>query len=249
MPHYSFVVITPGRSGSEHLRETLTGYKDITLSGEIFNHSNYEPGSFNEFISSSKINSIIGFFFNRQRLAGGKINYPLEYLCSKFLQQSASQTSAQYGFKLTLDQLNAYPFLLDIIKINRVKIIYLYREDRLAQVLSLIKARQTGVYQTRSSSQGSSRFEFDAQLVKKQYSELIREEKSLLQSLKTGTFFKLTYEMLFTNYEGVLSQLREFLGMKKAPLPNLSSYKKLNSSNLSDWVNNLDDIKTALNKL
>lgn len=249
MSCYDFVIITPGRSGSDHLSETLKGYDDITLAGEIFNQSNYEQDSFNRFISSSKVRSIIGLFFNRQKLAGRKINYPLKYLGSKFLQRPALPTSAVNGFKLTLDQLNAYPFLLDMIKANRVKIIYLYREDRLAQVLSLIKARQTGVYQTTTTSPTSSRTEFDPQSVKNQYYELLGWENDLLELLKTDIFLKLTYETLFSHYEDKLDQIREFLELAKAPLPIFSSYKKLNKSNLSEWVNNLDDIRAALNEL
>ncbi len=249
MSGYDFVIITPGRSGSDHLSETLKGYDDITVAGEIYNQSNDEQDSFNRFISSSKVRSIIGLLFNRQKLAGRKINYPLKYLGSKFLHLPILPTSAVHGFKLTLDQLNAYPFLLDKIKANRVKIIYLYREDRLAQVLSLIKARKTGVYQTTATSPTSSRTEFDPQIVKNQYYELIGWENDLLELLKTDTFLKLTYETLFSHYEDKLDQIREFLGLAKAPLPIFSSYKKLNKSNLSEWVNNLEDIKAALNEL
>ena len=249
MPCFDFVIITPGRSGSEHLRETLTGYNDINLAGEIFNQSNYEKDSFNRFIKSSKVSAIIGFFFNRQKLSDRKINFPLKYLASKFLQQPTLPISTVNGFKLTLDQLKAYPFLLDIIKVNRMKIIYLYREDRLAQVLSLIKARQTGVYQTTATSPTTNPTQFDPQVVKKQYHELLDWEKNLLESLKTDTFLKLTYETLFSHYEDKLDQIREFPGQAKAPLPILSSLKKVNKSNLSEWVTNLDDIKAVLNEM
>ena len=249
MSEYNFVVITPGRSGSEHLRDMLSQYRDIDMSGEIFNQSNHEKASFNYFLKTDNLNATLAFFFNRQRLSGYKINYPLKHLAIKFLEQPISATSERVGFKLTLDQLNAYPFLLDILLDYKIQIVYLTRGDTLAMALSLINARESGIYQTREADMAIQARSFNVDLVKEQWLALTRWEADLLQELQEVDFLYISYETLFTSYQDSLSKIRAFLELSQSEPQGQSTLKKLNPTQLESWVLNLAEIKEAIAKV
>jgi LPS sulfotransferase NodH len=244
-----FVIITPGRSGSEHLSQTLANYADISMGGELFNQSIYGEGSFNHFITTHVGYKALGFLFNRQKLSRVKLNHPLKYLVRKFLQSRAPVSSAVSGFKLTLDQLAAYPFLLDNLIGTGTKIIYLYRQDRLAQVLSLIKARDSGNYHNRVGFSVGHSYSFDTVVVKEHYLDLMRWEQRLISRLEAGSFLSVSYERLFSSYNVVLSEIRSFLHLPPTPLPELSALQKLNPETLSSWVANLEEIEAVLSDL
>ena len=249
MSDYNFVIITPGRSGSEHLGDTLSQYSDIDMNGEIFNQSNHSKGSFNYFLKIDNLNATLAFFFNRQRLSGYKINYPLKHLVIKFLEQPISRTSERIGFKLTLDQLNAYPFLIDILLEHKIQIIYLTREDKLAMVLSLIKARESGIYKTQEDDTATKARSFIIDKVKEQWLALTHWEAVLLQQLQEVDYLYLSYETLFTSYQDSLSKIRAFLELLQSDPQGQSTLKKLNPTQLESWVLNLADIKETIAKV
>lgn len=245
MGNYNFVVLTPGRSGSEHLSETLNNYIDIEMHGEIFNRSNKTANSFNHFLQSNFPYKLVSFFFNRGKISDIKANYPLMYLISRFLNRSTDPTSKLKGFKLTLDQLNAYPFLLQYIIKREIRIIYLYRHDRLSMVLSLIRARHTGLYHRRSNSNNSTRYFFKPGEVIVQIKNIEKWESTFLDNYPY-VFLNLTYESLIDSYEQFLREIRSFLGLPAFQNPILSTLKRTDQRPLEAWVENLNDIKLAL---
>ena len=243
---YSFVIITPGRCGSEHLSETLNHYEDITVDGEIFNRSNYGSNSFNDYLRKSAFRLVFGFVFNRGRLSRYQVNFPLRYAINKFLRSNHCGTSSISGFKLTLDQLHAYPYILDILLKKECKIIYLYREDKLAQVLSLVKARNTGQYHSRVKNNTSEAYTFDVEQVSRQYWQLMEWECNLMRRLKNVSFYSLSYESLFEAYQQSIDAIRAFLNLPKSDIVCYSNLLKSNPSELKAWVSNLEELRRAV---
>ncbi len=84
---YKFVIVTPGRSGSEHLSETLNNYSDIIVEGEVFNRANHAEDTFSTFVSSKIGFRLLGFLFNREKLSRLKWNKPLSYLIRSFFKK------------------------------------------------------------------------------------------------------------------------------------------------------------------
>lgn len=242
---YNFVLITPGRSGSEHLSETLNTCEDIEMGGEIFNRTNYSTDSFNSYLKLNGRLKLLSFFFNREKLSKLKVNLPLRYLIQSFLSIKETSQIAR-GFKLTLDQLDAYPTVIDLLIMHNCKIVYLNRKDRLAQVLSLMKARQTGAYHHRTKDKENNRYTFDKTQVKQQYEEVIQRESELMKSIREDSYFSLSYEQLFQNYEPSIDSIRVFLDLPKSTSYQHSDLVKNNAKELDQWVENLDEVKQYL---
>ena len=138
-----FVIITPGRSGSTFLARTLKQHPEVHCEEEIFNRAVHDEGSFNHFVQSKGFYRLVGFLFNREKLSTGAWNMPLKWLISRFLR---TKDGGNRGFKISLDQLFAYPQLFSLL--SPYRIIYLNREDRHRMVLSLLAARKTGNYES-----------------------------------------------------------------------------------------------------
>ncbi len=239
---YDFVIITPGRSGSEHLSETLDHCDDIEMEGEVFNRANHAADSFNMYLHSSWWLRLVSFFFNREKFSKLKLNTPLRYLIRSFLSTKRSNKTVK-GFKLTLDQLEAYPILFEVLVGHSCKVIYLNREDRLSQVLSLMKARQTGQYHHRTESTEDKSYIFDIDIVKEHFLEIRKWEEALIQKLEGHSYFSLTYEGLFQNYETSISGIREFLRLSKAANYQYSDLVKTNKKPMGQQVENFEEIK------
>ncbi len=243
---YNFVIITPGRCGSEHLSETLNYFGDITMDGEIFNRNNYSSDSFNHHLRKDTIRSLIGFFFNREKLSRYWMNIPLHFAIQRFLSNDSFSKSSIVGFKLSLDQLHAYPYILYILSKKKCRIIYLYREDKLSQVLSLIKARNTGEYHYREERNARKTYNFNVKQVGKQYQQLIQWESSLMHQLANEDSYTLSYESLFSAYPTHINAIRSFLNLSESESFQYSSLIKGNSARLEEWVSNIEEIKKEL---
>ena len=244
---YDFV-ITPGRCGSEHLSETLNNFEDISVDGEIFNRTNFTSDSFNHYLKAKKSRQIVGYFFNRGKLSPYRINIPLRRVVHSFLQNDTRDISVRRGFKLSLDQLDAYPYTLDTLLKGKCRVIYLNRENRLAQVLSLIKARETDRYHFREK-QNHDLYTFDVQQVGEQYQQIAIWENQLLHQLENNDFFTLSYEALFNDYQTQVDAIRDFLNLAETEVVTYSSLVKGNPDKLDTWVSNIKEIEESVQPL
>ncbi len=231
-----FVIITPGRSGSTFLAKTLNQHPEISCEEEIFNRSQFYKGTFNHFLSSNPIRRTLAFFFNREQLSTTSFNLPLRWLLLQFLK-SKKQDVRNYGFKISLDQLFAYPQLFSILKPNFL-VLYLSKADKLRVVLSLLAARKTGSYETFSGE----KVVLDPVKVKSSLRTIQRQEKQckafFLQRLDIGT------NDLFNNSKVTFQRIQRFLSLEKEIESGPS--KQLRSDNLSEWVENIDEIEMYL---
>lgn len=242
MPN-SFIIITPGRCGSEHVLETLSSYDDLKVDGEVFNRTNHQTGSFNDFINRSPTRKVMGFLCNREKISRQSLNFPLQKLISSFLTKRESEPLTA-GFKLTLDQLFAYPYLLN--QLADYQIIYLGRQNWLEQVLSLLKARQSGIYHVHQKGREIQSCHFDPKLVLKMIQQQREWENLLLQTLGNQSIMKLTYENLFKKYQDAILSIREFLNLPVTLPSSTSTLVKSHPNGAKEWVTNFDEIQQFL---
>ncbi|MEM0938442.1 MAG: sulfotransferase [Bacteroidota bacterium] len=232
------MIITPGRSGSTFLAQTLNQHSEIVCEGEIFNRTEFYEGSFNHFLQINPLRRTIAFLFNRERLSTSKSNYPLEWLIRQFHNQKRTDERL-YGFKISLDQLFAYPQLISVLK-SSYKIIYLTREDKTRLVLSLMTARKTGNYE----KFGGRHVYFAPVKVKQQLDLILKQERNCRDLLPES--FELTYEQLVGNRANSLLRISNYLELKVGIPPQPSTTQKAHPENISDWVENIDEIERYL---
>lgn len=249
MAKEKFVIITPGRSGSTHLCETLNTGKYIHIHEELFNRAKNDSNTFNAFIHHNRWYKVLGYFFNREKTSRFKVNFVLTYIINQYIHHCVNNCKEVFGFKLTLDQLHAYPQLLSILKKHQFKVIYLSRKDKLKLVLSLIKARKTGVYQSVDDNNNIVNPEvFDSKLVAEKFMEITKWENELMNNLKAYNYQKIHYEELFADYDSTLHKILLFLDLASIQVKR-SNLKKLNSDDLKSWVRNLKEINQKINLL
>lgn len=246
----NFVILTPGRSGSTHLCRTLKNHSQIVVEEEIFNRAFTGEGSFTYFMNNSILRRSAGYFFNREKTTPLRINIPIRYFIYSFLLQKINITDKSYGFKLTLDQFEAYPHLKDILTELNFTIIYITRHDKLKMVLSLLKSRKTGIYDSHQSNEMSltTRMYFDPNLVEFVYKKIVQDEKKVLNLFKTQSTIIIYYEDLFQDYNKHLKQISSILSVRHKSIA-LSNLKKLNSDDLEDWVSNIEELKRKIRLL
>jgi LPS sulfotransferase NodH len=242
------VIVTPGRSGSEYLLQTLNSCSEIKLDSEVFNQSNFSASSFNGFINSRVWYKAIGFFFNRTKLSEFSFNFGLSFLIDRYITSYFVDSTRFRGFKLTLDQLEAYPHLWNILKSSSIKIIFLTKEDKLALVLSLIKARKTNYYHSTLSSKNEP-YAFDINEVLEQFTWLKKSELKFMEFLKSNPqHLQLSCETMFQNFDKVRHEIIEFLNLPSATSFQYSELKPTNPSQLDEWVLNIEEIRASFSK-
>ncbi len=147
---------------------------------------------------------------------------------------------------MSLDQLYAYPMVLKYLLQTNCRVIYLNREDRLSQVLSLMKAKRTDIYHFRKKTIEEKRYAFDKQRVREILAQTNQWEKELLQKLEGKEYVHLNYEQLFENYNQSVDMIRKFLELPKINEYVYSNLVKGNPKSLSEWVANLDEIRREI---
>lgn len=131
-----FLIVGLPRSGTTYLMTLLNSHRDITCSGELFNPysvietgpPDYDPDL-------------------RYRRDWGP-----RYFMKQFFERHEAGPCKRIGFKLMLG--HNIRVLSQLPELAQIRIIYVHRENRLAQVASYLKAMQTKNWaQTRRSKQ------------------------------------------------------------------------------------------------
>lgn len=223
-----FVIITPGRSGSTYLAEVLNQHPQLHCAQELFNRANYHDDSFNAFCKSR----LSAFFFNRERISHSSLNFPLRRLIAAFLSECEREG---FGFKVTLDQLQAYPYLVEWFKQQHYRVIYLTRDDKLRLVLSMLKAKQTHNFD-RYTSQS---VRVSVQEVKSELALLGKREAWFRHLLLAGL------ELSLERLPASLSELALFLDVAEGSLL-WDDTGRQNPDSISEWIENWDELRMAL---
>ncbi|MEM6642333.1 MAG: hypothetical protein AAF616_05095 [Bacteroidota bacterium] len=144
------------------------------------------------------------------------------------------------GFKVSLDQLFAYPILISLLQNHTI--IYLTRIDKLRMTLSLLAARKSGNYDRFSGK----KIELAADEVKSTMQQLKTWENKVLAQLTPE--YKLAFESLFGDSQTLIFQdISYLLKLSTAvhPAPSRQAYP----DDISEWIKNFEEIESSIDDL
>lgn len=237
------MIVTPGRSGSEFLLRSLNSNPNFELDGEVFNRSNFDDFSFNHFAKSERPK--LNFLFNRARISRLNFNFGLKLLVRKFFERYY-QLSVVRGFKISLDQMEAYPMIADFLKRESAKVVYLTSDNKFRICLSLIKARTTNYYHSDKGT-NDSKIICDPVEVLKLYKWINKKERAFLQEFGDQAL-KIMASELFENPLQTCQHISKFVNLEDSQLFQISNLKPTNPDKFEEWVENIGEIRDSFKK-
>ncbi len=233
-----FVIITLPRSGSTVLVKTLDKHPQIFCAGELF----YFPGKI--------YHTECQFPFWRIKVLGNKINYLINFpnvimQLRRFMNNFYIQQNPAYqavGFKMMYQHILYMPGIMSYLKKNKVKVILLTRKNLLRNVLSDMKARETGIYHNEpgTDKNTSKKLHVSLQLLSEKMNEVSRWAKKL-ESVSAGMA---TLEIDYADFEnweemtGKVFNFLDVLGEKIQP-----ATERLNPPALENMIDNFEEVK------
>ena len=222
-----YILISIQRSGTTLLTEYLQSHSDINMSYELFkpDTEGYNAEKNKQYVScDATINDYLDDFY-REGLVGHKA-------C---------------GFKLMLDQLEKNPDILEYIKKNKIKCIYLERENILETAISRLAARKRKIYHIKQTKQLEA-IEIDVNELVDELTTIEKDLDSLHTLINRFDSLTITYEELIEKKQGTMKKIFSFLDLSlKHDI--YSKVKKINSKDLSETVSNFNQIHAHLSKM
>jgi LPS sulfotransferase NodH len=155
---------------------------------------------------------------------------------------SAAATGELVGFKLPQSSLNSHPRSGELVESKGVDLIRMRRANRVAQYVSVLMARDSGVWQSTDGSYGKRQVRVDPRRCIKALHRIDRSEAALDRLAAGHRVFELRYEELALGH-GV-NEVQEFLGVEAQSLT--SPYEQLRTLPLEDAIENYDELASAL---
>ncbi len=214
-----FVVITTQRSGSTLLAEYLNSHQNIEMGYELFKVEkegyNADKRGYRDFQGS--IENYLDQFYS-QGLRGHKAS----------------------GFKIMLDQIHKYPEILNYIKKNRIKCIYLERENILDTAISRLTARKRKLHHIHNSVK-LDKIVIDIELLHKELEKIDKELKELRELLSSLKHIAITYRKLTEDKNNTLDKIFSFLNVQNIDGIH-AKVKKINDKELKNIVENYNEV-------
>lgn len=233
-----FVIITLPRSGSTVLVKTLDKHPKIFCAGELF------------YFHGKIYHPECQFPFWKIRILGNKMNYLLNFpnvilRLKRFMDNFFYKQKTEYkavGFKMMYQHILYMPGIMSYLKKNKVKVILLTRKNILRNVLSDMKARESGVYH---NEQGSDQHAFkklhvDLQLLSEKMKETEKWAKKLESIATDMKCLKIDYAD-FVHWEEMTNNIFDFLEVSKAQIQPAT--EKLNPPALENMIDNFEEVK------
>jgi len=178
----------------------------------------------------------------------GLLKVYLEELRSGERQKQHEELKA-FGFKLLIHHLNNWPSLMQIIKDDGYKVVYLERKNVVKQVLSGMVAKQRGVYNRKNFVAPDEAYTLnldDFEKLVKYELFLVDEEKQKLKQEGLELLI-VSYEDFLFNREVFLREVFEFIGVE-FELPDASGYSIM-IKDMKDIISNYDDLLVKVNEM
>lgn len=238
-----FVIITLPRSGSTVLVKTLDNHPQIFCAGELF------------YFHGKIYHTECQFPFWKIKILGNKINYLINFpnvvlRLRRFMNNFYNNQETGYnavGFKMMYQHILYMPGIMRYLEKNQVKIILLTRKNILRNVLSDMKARESGVYhnETGSDQHASKKLHVDLRLLSAKMKET-EKWANKLESIAAGkNCLKIDYAD-FVNWEEMTGNIFDFLGVHHAHIPPAT--ERLNSPVLENMIDNFEEVKNWATK-
>jgi len=136
------------------------------------------------------------------------------------------------------DFIREYPALLEVLA--PMTYIYISREDKVAQAVSMAKALQTQEWTSRMESGQSAPLQYDRELVAKCIKEVEQQDAHWLRWFEVNklTPFELTYEGLTADTAGTIRSIVELLGVQndEPDEVDLPPTRKQSDETNEEWI-------------
>lgn len=213
-----FIILSSGRCGSTLLHTYLNSHPNILSKGEIL----------------------------QELYDGDKPNSPKQIAPIIFPPHGTNIKAV--GIKLFYDyrEMDSFKNAFEAIADDpTVKVIHLFREDKLAQFVSYKRAWRNLEWSADSDSgNNDSKMKVDIQEYKDFVSDNQKHRQVALEMFKEHELIDLTYEDLTDSAETSLQEVQTFLGVRGKRL--FTALKKQNHEPLSEVVENWDEVKESL---
>lgn len=231
-----FLILTTQRSGSTLLVDLLDQHPGVMCKGEIF--SGY---------SQEKLSYFESYCVRDLMIENDDVTLRHRLLTS-FLRENIENSNSLFGFKLMIDQFFDYRFNESIFNefLPNVKIIRLTRDNSLDVLVSRLRSTVTDFYHaTDEKSIQKIKIHIDPKLVVSQLDDVIAANDFIRTLMPDYLSITVSYDDLVSNVENSMSRIYDFLGVDMSFLP-VPKYKKIGSYDLSDDVENFEEIACVL---
>ena len=199
-PGRRFIIVGLPRSGTTYLMTLLNAHKDVICAGELFN-----PYAV---VEHDDADYDLQRIFDRDKAP--------RYFCRQYFEKYEQEPWARIGFKLMLG--HNIRLLTWLQEMEDVSILYVHRNNRLAQVASYLKALQTKKWaQTSRTPEMKKRIIASPQQISHHWHEYAAMDFLFQQWLKTLPGHKLWIEYREMFKPDFNSRLCDFLAIPADP--------------------------------
>lgn len=232
-----FIIAGTQRTGTSLIESTLNSHSDIRCLGEVFlfrrGRGKFVEGSYRQFVDQRRCARSIAHYTDRRRLV-------TEYL-EQFYQVSDARAA---GFKFMLSQAREFPDAIRYLQENRIKILHVVRDNALKTLVSRISARTRKLYHSIEDIEAEKVYLPPRKLLKS-LAQILDEGEQWKRLAADNPYIKISYESFLVDREQVLRDALGFLGVEYVASMS-SDLKKINPENLSDVVENFDEVTRLL---
>ena len=239
-----FVVFGLQRTGTTLVVTLLASHPRILSLGELFDDKEKIEG---QVIPTYKL------YLKQLSPAGDYTPAQHKGLIYRYLDNFFSKEDFKaVGFKLMLNQSQKYPVILDYLKENNIKLIYIFRENLLKTAISRLRAKETGIYNNMqpifdSAGNAKTRLKIPVKSLFLALEYVARQNKDLENAITNCGLDYMTvfYEKLSQNRMAEAGKILKFLGIQE-PVELNTKLQKVTPSELKDSVENYAEIRQAL---
>lgn len=228
-----FVVLTSPRSGSNFLMSQICSHKQAHIFGELFNPTNVLAAYYGwPFPLYKKENK--SFFMNYRN------DKPIEFL-DKYIYRKYDKRIKVVGFKLFYDH-RSNEEVWDYLLSNNIKIIHLIRTNFLDSYVSLLIAQKNSIWKSTKKINKNIIVNVDVEKMLRYFRSIEDNIMENTRFFKNSDILEVSYDDLFT--EKTIKDVLDFLNLEFQNLQ--SDYIKQNSPEISEKIENFEEVKEAL---
>ncbi|MDH3646252.1 MAG: sulfotransferase [Gammaproteobacteria bacterium] len=262
-----FVILSSQRSGSTFVRIWLNHHSEIHSYGEVFLRHYESADGFKAYcardfasrwlfrIGHSRLvrglrlgifpKSLVGAYLN-ELLYGENYPAPWTDVGNKVNDTQARKKKSVIGLKLMYNTIRQYPALEKWIFEQNPNVIHLTRENLLRKYVSMVRLNITRVAHIKAESSMKKKVNIDV----KNFIEFADSHTATVamyrdRLLQVSPYLELSYEEFFADTGAAKDNILDFLelGNQEMPFPEM---KKIGSNDLSDDIENWDEVCNAL---
>ena len=248
------VVLTSGRSGSNHLVAALNHHEELCNFGEVLGPWTLAAKMWSPLASlGASRSALLDVIYD-----SSSVYYAAQSI--SYLRRRARHEPTHFRSRAALKSLGVKEFFLHLrdedalswfISCQDLSIVHLRREDMLARALSVLRLKESGRAVTRVGERQDAALRVDPTELLKLLGELegeAREEEEILQRLSHHRCLSLVYERDLADAEAAAATLArtcEFLGVDAVKAPE-TGHRSAVSGRAISAVENRAEVERAL---